>query len=79
MAKTAKKCLWENCPILYLIDRIGIESFSNGIKKTKKESMNLLTDSASMILFVMEERPIDDDFSEENESLASDTKRMQES
>ena len=68
LTRTAKKCLWENCPILHIVDRIGIDSFVEGIKKIKKDSANLLTDGASMVLFIIEERPLDDDWDSSEES-----------
>ena len=68
MSRTVKKCLWENCPIFHIIDRMGIDSFVEGIRKVKKDSANLLTDSASMVLFIIEERPLDDEFSEETKN-----------
>ncbi len=45
-------CTWENCPILELIDRIGIDAFTNGVKDEKHRSAGLLNDGASMVLFI---------------------------
>ncbi len=45
-------CTWENCPILELIDRIGIDAFTNGVKDEKHRSAGLLKDGASMALFI---------------------------
>ena len=50
---------------MLLGDRLGIVSFTGDVKKIKGESGGLLTDGASMVLFVAEERPLDNAFSEE--------------
>ena len=45
-------CTWGNCPILELIDRIGINAFTEGIKDEKTKSAGLLKDGSCMVLFV---------------------------
>ncbi len=45
-------CTWGACPILELIDRIGIDAFTEGIKDEKKKSAGLLKDGPCMVLFV---------------------------
>ncbi len=48
----SEKCEWERCPILKMIDKIGIEAFAEGVKEEKRKSANLLRDGPSMVLFV---------------------------
>ena len=45
-------CTWGNCLILKLIDRIGIDAFTEGIKDEKNKSAGLLKDGSCMVLFV---------------------------
>ncbi|MBU0847298.1 hypothetical protein KKH23_08970 [Patescibacteria group bacterium] len=46
-----KECTWDDCPILELIHRIGIEAFSEGVRKERERSAGLLHDGACMVLF----------------------------
>ena len=46
------KCEWDNCPIVKIINEIGIDAFAEGVKEEKRKSAGLLMDGPSMALFV---------------------------
>jgi len=48
----SESCVWENCPILAIIDEIGIDSFAECIRTERKRVAGLLKDGACMVLFI---------------------------
>ena len=52
------KCAWENCPILEIMDEVGIDKFAEAIKMEKKRAAGLLKDGACMVLSVQEFRSL---------------------
>ena len=46
------KCTWETCPILKVIEDVGIDDFIEGVKEEKRKSCGLLTEVASVAMFV---------------------------
>ena len=52
------ECTWDNCPILAIIDDVGIDKFAEDIKMEKKRAAGLLKDGACMVLSVQEFRSL---------------------
>ena len=46
------KCTWENCPILKIIDEIGIDTFAECVRIERKKACGLLKDGACMVLAI---------------------------